>query len=150
MQDLSKLISLKDAAGVVGCTVGKLRREAKKGNVPGAIQVLGHWGFNKDELEGYEVPEGVSFGGGSKRSDGRLTFKIYLTDEEAATLKAGGFELVDPREQRAARKAKQAAKKAEAAAVAGEAEIEAPNAPLAGPAVVVEEVEADPFADFGL
>lgn len=149
MTDLSKLISLKDAAALVGCTVGKLRREAKKGAVPGAVQVLGHWGFISDELQGYEVPESGSFGGGSKRSDGRLTFKIYLTDEEAKTLTDGGFELVDPRVARAERKAKQAAEK-----VAAGGNEEVPTVPVAVPGAPapppVEEVEADPFADFGL
>jgi len=155
MTDLSKLISLKQAAEIVGCNTGKLRREAKAGRVPGAMLVLGHWGFDSEALAGYEAPEKGSFGGGSKRADGRLAFKIYLTDEEAAALQEGGFEIVDPRVARAARKAK-AAEAAKAAAAAEEVEPSTevappmPTAVIPGPPVPPAAAASDdPFAAFG-
>lgn len=113
MTDLSQLVGLKEAAELVGCEVKTIRRAAKKGKVPGAIKVLGRWGFVPEELDGWEVPEVRSSPRGPSREDGRVRYKIYLTGEEAAKLGEAGFQLVNLAElARARRVERQAAKKA--------------------------------------
>lgn len=128
---LEELITVTDVAEMFEVPNRIVRREAKAGNIPGALQVLGKYGFDSERVTEWTPPEA-----GTRvvttREDGRQRYRIYLTVEEAVTLKTQGFEVTDPRE---AAKARRAARKA----------AKATGAPAAEAAVE----EGDPFADFG-
>jgi len=125
---LEKLITVQDVAEMFEVRPGIVRREARKGNVPGAIKVLGKTGFDPDLVQTWTPPEGGERV--SKREDGRRRYRIFLSEEELATL-SPTYEIVDPR---VAAKARRAAKKAKAEA-GGEVPAAAADAP-------------DPFEDF--
>ena len=98
------------------CSTGVVRKEGKKGNIPGTYHVMGTIGFNPDEAREWVVPAGSA--ARSSRDDGRLTYHIaLLPDSEfpAMLAQVGADRLVDPRE---VSKAKRAARKAAAAAEA--------------------------------
>lgn len=146
---LEDLITLKNAAVLVGCRSGVLSKLAKKGEVPGAIQVLGRWGFDPAALVGFEAPKGTGRKGGfAKRPDGRHSYRIYLTPEEAKTLVEAGYEVIDPAVARAARKAKKAAE-VEAVPIAPTAAQDGYAGAGAVAAVAPADPNADPFAAFG-
>ena len=102
------VIGLKDAAAMLGCGKGRLSKLAKCDEVPGAVLVLGRWGFDPALLADYKVPE--SQGGFQAREDGRAVCRIYLTPDECEDLRDDGFELVTAAELKARRGARRAAK----------------------------------------
>lgn len=131
--ELDKLVGLSKAAEILGCNPGRLRKLASKDEVPGAVRVLGRWGFDPQALEGFEVPEGGA--AIVRREDGRRKVWVYVNDEEFGALKKSGLEVIDPRDVRKARKAARKAKAAEG----GEA----------GSGEEAESGTDDPFAAFG-
>lgn len=136
MAELSALLSVKQVAELKDVPARIVRKEARKGKIPGQVQVLGkYYGFDPELVESWTPPEAGTFGPRTKREDGRSWYRIALSPEEFATLDAS-YEIVDPR---VAAKARRAARKA-ARAEAGE-----------GTDVAQEEGESegDPFADFG-
>lgn len=134
-EKLEKLLTTTQVAEMFDTEPRIVRREAKKGNIPGFYEVMGQYGFDPDALEseGWEPPE-TSSRGSSTRDDGRLRWKIWLTKEEEEALEAEGYEIENPRAKARARRA------ARKAAEGEDTESEE-----------VEETddESDPFADFG-
>jgi len=127
---LEKLITVKDVAELFEVEPRIVRRESRKGAIPGQIKVLGKMGFDPDVVTSWVPPEGGERI--SKREDGRRRYRIFLSEAEFATLAEGGYEIVDPR---VAAKARRTARKAKAAA---------------GGAATAAEVtdEEDPFGGF--
>lgn len=132
LEKLETLLSVKEVAEQFDVAARIVRKEAKAGNVPGAWEVLGRWGFDPEEVKGWEPPE-AGTRVASKREDGRVRFTVYLNDEELANLQAILPEdaVKDPRAARLARKAKKAAE------AGGTEEVETPDG-------------ESPFGDFGL
>ena len=126
---LEKLITVKDVAELFEVEPRIVRRESRKGAIPGQIKVLGKMGFDPDVVTSWVPPEGGERI--SKREDGRRRYRIFLSEEEYALLSAT-YEVVDPR---VAAKARRAERKAKAAA---------------GGAATAAEVtdEEDPFGGF--
>lgn len=127
MEMLSKLWTVKQMAEYHNTRPGIVRREAKKGEIPGMIEVLGKMGFNPDEAMAWTPPEPGTRGPvGARREDGRQRYHVYLTKEEFAALTTEGYEVADPREaakaRREARKAEKAAATSTDAPVGAEAE----------------------------
>ena len=135
---LARLITVKDVAEHFEVEDRIVRREVRKTPcpIPGAVKILGKWGFDPDLVLEWTPPEG---GGerASKREDGRTQYRIFLSKEELATL-SPTYEIVDPR---IAAKARRAARKAKAAAAA---------AGEGGDAVAVAGDTENPFNDFGV
>lgn len=106
---LEDFLTTSEVAEEFDVSTGYVRREAKKGNVPGFVDILGRYAFDPDQIENWEPTPGRR--GRSTRADNRLRFKIYLTRDEADEL-SEVYDIVDPRkkaaERRAARKAKEA------------------------------------------
>lgn len=104
MEYLATLLTASQVAELKECTPATVRREHKKGNIPGAIEALGRVGFDPDAIDSWTPPEG-----GTRvavaRDDGRRKYWIWLNDSEAAAVKTQGYELEDPREVRKARRA---------------------------------------------
>lgn len=140
MVDLEKLISVAEVAEHFGVRPGIVRRAAKKEEIPGAIKVVGKYGFDPVEMLKWVPPEPGTRRVGAKRADGRQRYNIWLTLEEEAGL-APKYEIVDPRERA---KARRAAKKAAAAEGGATAE----STDVADADVKVPE-GGDPFATFG-
>ena len=135
---LARLITVKDVAELFEVEDRIVRREVRRDPcpIPGAVKILGKWGFDPDLVTGWTPPEGGA-GRASKREDGRSQYRIFLTTEELATLST--YEIVDPR---VAAKARRAARKAKAAAA------EAGGDESAGAAASGDE--PNPFGDFGM
>lgn len=135
MAALERLITVGQLAEMKEVPARIVRREARDDNIPGAIQVLGKWGFDPDKASAWSPPEA-----GTRvavtREDGRRSHRIFLTDEERTNLASQGFEIIDPRVAAKARRAARKAKKAAAAAAAAPA------------SVSVDTAAADPFAGF--
>lgn len=136
---LEALLTVGQVADMHDVPARVVRKAAKNKTIPGAVQVLGKWGFDADQVANWTPPEPGTRVSKAAREDGRRRFTIYLTTEEAGKLVAEGYEMKDPREvaraRRAARKAKQE-----------EAESTAP----ADPAEATEaSAKDDPFSDFG-
>jgi len=139
LSQLEQLLTVNDVAEMFDVEPRIVRREARKNNIPGAIDVLGRHGFDPDKVKEWEPPEPGTRRVGARREDGRQRYRIYLSPQEYEDLKAKGFELVDPREAAKARRAARKAKKAAAAEA---------KADDGGQAAQVEQDEEDPFADF--
>lgn len=133
MNKAESLLTIQQVADMFDVPARVVRKEAKKGHIPGTVQVLGKYGFDPEKVTDWTPPEAGERVVGARREDGRQRYRIYLSPEEFETLKAGGYELNDPR---VAAKARRAARKGKAAPQ-GE---EKPGEPVAG---------EDPFADFG-
>ena len=137
MATLSRLIGVKAVAEMKDVPTRVVRKEAKAGNIDGAIQVLGKWGFDPEKIGTWNPPEAGTRVATTTREDGRRSHRIFLTDEERTNLSAQGFEIIDPRiAAKARRDARKAAKAAKAAA-----------GPAAEADIATEA--ADPFATFG-
>ncbi len=107
MTQLEQYVSTKDAAALLGCSVGKLRRLTKKGLVPGSIQFLDVVGYDPEALVGYVLPAPYtstahSYTVPAKDVEGlealgyevvAIKFKITLDDDEVAKLNESGFHL---------------------------------------------------------
>ena len=131
IEKLNSLLTIAEVAALHEVPARVVRKEAKAGNIPGQISVLGKFGFDPELVVNWEPPEPGTRTVAASRPDGRQRYRIYCNKEEAAKLLAEGFELTDPRvaakARREARKAKEAGSETEA----------------------TTEVEgADPFADF--
>jgi len=136
MANLSALLSVKQVAELFEVEPRVVRKEARKGKIPGQVQVLGkYYGFDPELVTNWKPPEAGTFGPRTKRDDGRSWYRIALSPEEFTTLNAQ-YEVVDPR---IAAKARRAARKA-AKTEAGEGQDIAQEA---------TPEEGDPFADFG-
>lgn len=134
---LEKLITAEQLAELLDVEPRVVRRAARKGQIPGTIKVLGRTGFDPDLAIEWKPAPGEA---APRRADGRRPFRVYLTAEEQAALVEQGYEFVDPRAKRKARRAA----KAEAAAK------DAPPAPQGqGTATAPPALGSDPFADFG-
>ncbi|MFA5526299.1 MAG: helix-turn-helix domain-containing protein [Acholeplasmataceae bacterium] len=111
LEKLNSLLSTTEVAEMFDVSPGVVRRAARKGEVPGKIEVLGRVAFDPELVKDWEPPERRS-AGRATRDDGRLRWKIWLTKEEAESLSEEGYEIENPREaarkRRAARKAKAA------------------------------------------
>jgi len=116
-EEMAQLITIAQFAKLVGCSSGVVRKEGKKGNIPGCYHVMGTIGFNPEEAKAWTPPSGSA--PRVTRDDGRLLYNIALLPEELATL-TGTYEIIDPRVEaaakREARKVARAAQKAAAAA----------------------------------
>lgn len=136
MAEMSALLSVKQVADLFEVPARIVRKEARKGKIPGQVQVLGkYYGFDPELVTNWTPPVAGTFGPRTKRDDGRSWYRIALSPEEFTTLDAT-YEIVDPRVAAKARRVARKAAKAEAgegADVAQEATAE----------------EGDPFADFG-
>lgn len=139
-EKLNKLLTTTEVAEMFDTSPRIVRREAKKGNIPGFYEVLGQFGFDPEEVEDWEPDLSTSTYTRSSRTDGRLRWKIWLTKEEEEALEAEGYEIENPRkiarQRRAARKAREEGEEGNVE----EAEIEVPEE---------EAEENDPFAGFG-
>ena len=132
MEKLEALLSVAQVADLFEVPRRIVRAAARKGEIPGAISVLGRIGFDPDQVTSWTPPEGGERA--AKREDGRRKYNAWLTPEEKDALVAQGFELVDPRVASKARREARKAAKAEAAG--SDAKAETPS-------------EGDPFNDFG-
>ena len=113
-EEMAQLITIAQFAKLVGCSSGVVRKEGKKGNIPGCYHVMGTIGFNPTEAKGWSAPSGSA--PRVSRSDGRLLYNVALLAAELTTLTEAGYEIIDPRvaaaAKREARKAARAAAKA--------------------------------------
>lgn len=135
-EQLESLLTTTEVAEMFDTEPRIVRREAKKGNIPGHVEIMGQHGFLPDEVEEWEVPESTGGSRGSVREDNRLRWKIWLTKEEEEALEAEGYEIENPRAKARARRARRrAAEKAQEEEVEATSELEADDSD-------------DPFADF--
>lgn len=82
----------------------RLRGLARQGKVPGAGKVVGKIAFVKDALTDWMPPVSVGI---SRREDGRKPYKLYLLDEEKATIEELSIgEFAKPKKRKARAKAK--------------------------------------------
>jgi len=109
----NNITSLKDHCEQHGFDYATARRQARKGNLPGAQKILGTWAIAADADPSATQNALAHTVTRNTRDDGRRLFKVYLTDDErdavTAMLGEGADELiVDLREQRRERKAAKA------------------------------------------
>lgn len=133
LEDLEKLLGVSEVAEMFDVRPGTVRRAARKGEIPGAVEILGRHGFDPELVVQWEPQEG-SGRKAPRRDDGRQRYTIYLTVDEATDLGEKGYELIDPRERSRKRRQERKAKKA-AAKVENEPE--------------TSEDESNPFDSFG-
>ena len=123
---LDRLLTVAELATLKNTTAGVVRREAKKGNIPGLYMPWKKMGFDSEAVADWTPPTGSAR---ILREDGRRKFTAWLNDEEVTTLSELGIEVVDPR---IAAKARRDARKAAAAADTAPAEAEGPADDLFG------------------
>jgi len=133
---LSRLVTATELAEIVGCRPATVRKAAKRGEIPGTFVVVRKTLFDREVAGKWTPPEGGRRV--SQREDGRRRYQIYLTDEEAATLMKGGYEVIDPRVAAKARREKRKAEKAKG------------KERTAKGSIAPEGSEEDPFDSFGL
>jgi len=111
----NNITSLKQHCEQHGFDYTSARRHARKGNLPGAQKILGTWAIaaDADPAATQDALATSATRTRNTRDDGRRLFKVYLTDEERATviemLGEGSEKLIiDLREQRRERKAARA------------------------------------------
>lgn len=111
--DLKALLTVAQVADMFEVASRVVRKAAKAGTIPGAVEVLGKVGFDPDLVANWTPPEPGTRVVGAKREDGRWRYRIYLSPEEAAKLLAEGYDVSDPRVAAKARRKAKAAAKAE-------------------------------------
>jgi len=119
-EEMAQLLTIAQFAKLVGASSSTVRKEGKKGNIPGCYHVMGTIGFNPEEAKSWTPPSGSTVR--ISREDGRLLYSIaLLPNTEFVTLTEAGYEIIDPRVAAAAkrelRKAARAEKEAAADAV---------------------------------
>ncbi len=137
---LEKLLTVGEVAKLFEVRQGIVRRCAKKKEVPGAVFVLGRYGFDPDDVMKWTPPDPGTRIVGVRRSDGRQRFSIWLDKTEHEACEAAGYEMSDPRKKAAERKAARTA--------AAEASAEGTATPDGAADAAVAVSENNPFADF--
>jgi len=129
LERLARLLSASQLAEQKNVRVNVVRKAAREGTIPGAVEILGRIGFDPDLVAGWTPPEGSQR---QVREDGRRKYWVWCTDAEFAEVVELGYEGEDPRLAAKARRAARKAKKDASTDVAEDT-----------------DTEGDPFEDFG-